>query len=73
MNYPGYKRLVNTFEQLIDQKIIDQNRFTPSDISNACILACINHEMWHTKGVCFDTRLKHACIILAKNEARGKL
>lgn len=59
MNDPEYKHLVNMLEQLIDQA-----RFTPSEIREACMLACINYEMRHIRDHYIDPRVENACMVL---------
>jgi len=44
MNDPEYYHLVRTLEGLIEQA-----RFTPSEMREACVLACINYEMRHIR------------------------
>ena len=44
MNDPEYHSLVNMLEQ-----VIEQARFTPSELREACILASINYEMRHVR------------------------
>jgi len=59
MNDPEYNHLVNTLEQLIKQA-----RFTPSELREACILACINYEMRHIRDFHIDPRIENACMVL---------
>ena len=40
-NDPNYRRLVDMLEALIHQA-----EFTPSEIREACMLACIRHEQY---------------------------
>ena len=42
INDPEYNYLVRTLES-----IVEKARFTPSELRQACILACINYEMRH--------------------------
>lgn len=44
VNDPEYHHLVQTLEGLIEQA-----RFTPSELREACILASINAEGWRNK------------------------
>lgn len=44
MNDPEYNALVRMLEGLIEQA-----RFTPSELREACILASINYEMRHIR------------------------
>ena len=59
MNDPEYNHLVNTLEQLIEQA-----RFTPSELREACILASINYEMRHIRKTQIDPRIEDACAVL---------
>ena len=59
MNDPEYRNLVCTLEQLIDQA-----RFTPSELREACILACINYEMRHVRDYHIDPKLDKAFRVL---------
>jgi hypothetical protein len=61
MNDPEYYRLVNTLEQLIEQA-----RFTPSELREACVLASINYEMKHIRNHNIDPRVQNAFITLNK-------
>ena len=40
-NDPSYRRLVDMLTALIDQA-----KYTPSEIREACMLACIRHEQY---------------------------
>ena len=69
-NDPEYNHLVNTLEQLIEQA-----RFTPSELREACILASINYEMRHVRERTIDPRLDEALRVLddfASQSTRGK-
>jgi hypothetical protein len=55
MNDPEYNHLVQMLEQLIEQA-----RFTPSELREACILASINYEMRHVREATIDPRLDDA-------------
>jgi len=59
MHDPEYHHLVNTLEQLIEQA-----RFTPSELREACILASINYEMRHVRDQHIDPRVEDAFRIL---------
>lgn len=59
MNDPEYHHLVNMLESLIEQA-----RFTPSELREACILACINYEMRHVRQHTIDPRLTDALRVL---------
>ena len=54
-NDPEYNHLVNTLEHLIEQA-----RFTPSELREACILASINYEMRHVREHNIDPRIDNA-------------
>lgn len=58
---PEYHNLVNLLESFIDQA-----RFTPSEMREACILACINYEMRHVRSrtIELDPRVCNAIDIL---------
>ena len=69
-NDPEYNHLVNTLEQLIEQA-----RFTPSELREACILASINYEMRHVRERTIDPRLDEALRVLddfTSQSTRGK-
>lgn len=55
MNDPEYHHLVRMLESLIEQA-----RFTPSELREACILASINYEMRHVRERTIDPRLTDA-------------
>lgn len=55
MNDPEYHNLVCTLESLIEQA-----RFTPSELREACILACINYEMRHIREYLIDPHVLNA-------------
>jgi hypothetical protein len=55
MNDPEYNSLVRMLEQFIEQA-----RFTPSELREACILACINYEMRHVCEYTIDPRVDEA-------------
>lgn len=55
MNDPEYHHLVNTLERMIEQA-----RFTPSELREACMLACINYEMRHVRDHQIDPRAEAA-------------
>jgi hypothetical protein len=59
MNDPEYHHLVCTLEQLIEQA-----RFTPSELREACVLASINYEMRHVRDMHIDPRVDGALNIL---------
>ena len=55
MNDPEYYHLVCTLEQLIEQA-----RFTPSELREACILASINYEMRHIRDMQIPAPVREA-------------
>jgi hypothetical protein len=59
LNDPEYNHLVNMLEGLIEQA-----RFTPSELREACILASINYEMRHVRANNIDPRLNDALRVL---------
>lgn len=61
MNDPDYHHLVCTLESLIEQA-----RFTPSELREACLLASINYEMRHIREMQIDPRALEAMDILEK-------
>jgi len=52
---PSYNRLVTTLEGLIEEA-----RFTPSELREACVLASINYEMRHIREHGIDSRVIEA-------------
>lgn len=61
MNDPEYNRLVCMLENLIEQA-----RFTPSELREACVLASINYEMRHIRDKQIDPRVEDALRVLDK-------
>lgn len=59
MNDPEYNHLVKTLEMMIEQA-----RFTPSELREAVILACINYEMRHIREMQIDPRTDEALRVL---------
>lgn len=59
LNDPEYHHLVTMLEDLIEQA-----RFTPSELREACILASINYEMRHVRETKIDPRAMDALRIL---------
>jgi hypothetical protein len=55
MNDPEYHPFVQMIEGLIEQA-----RFTPSEIREMCMLACINYEMRHIREHAIDPRVDEA-------------
>ena len=58
LNDPEYNYLVQILESLIEQA-----RFTPSELREACILASINYEMRHVRNK-IDPRVEGALEVL---------
>ena len=59
MNDPEYHSLVAMLEQFIETA-----RFTPSELREACVLACINYEMRHVRAHTIDPRAMEAFRVL---------
>jgi hypothetical protein len=59
MNDPEYHHLVNMLESFIERA-----HFTPSELREACVLACINYEMRHVREVTIDPRAAEAFRLL---------
>ena len=59
LNDPEYNHLVNVLEQMIEQA-----RFTPSELREAVILACIDYEIRHVREMQIDPRIEDALRIL---------
>ena len=59
LNDPEYNNLVRMLESLIEQA-----RFTPSELREACILACINYEMRHVRQHTIPKEVEHSIKIL---------
>lgn len=55
LNDPEYRYLVDMMESLIERA-----RFTPSELREASILACINYEMRHVRESVQDPRVLSA-------------
>ncbi len=62
MNDPEYHHLVRTLEGLIEQA-----RFTPSELREACMLASINYEMRHVRESKIDPRAMDALDTLERH------
>ena len=60
-NDPEYNHLVSTLENLIEQA-----RFTPSELREACLLASINYEMRHVRENQIDPEALHALDVLER-------
>lgn len=70
MNDPHYHRLVDTLEHFINQA-----QFTPSELREAAILACINYETKRVRTMVIDPATCEALRILdefATREPRPK-
>lgn len=61
MNDPEYRNLVRTLEGLIEQA-----RFTPSELREACMLASINYEMRHVRENQIDPEAMRAMDVLER-------
>ena len=59
LNDPEYNHLVNMLESLIEQA-----RFTPSEMREACMVACINYEMRHIRDMQIDPKVMNAMDVL---------
>jgi len=59
MNDPEYHHFVSMIEQMIEQA-----RFTPSELREMCMLACINYEMRHVREHAIDPRVNEAFKVL---------
>ena len=59
MNDPEYHHLVQMLEDFIDMA-----RFTPSELREAAVLACINYEMRHFREHHIDPRMEQAFRVL---------
>lgn len=59
MNDPEYNHLVKTLEQLIEQA-----RFTPSELREACVLASINYEIRHIRDFHIHPEVDNALRVL---------
>ncbi len=66
-NDPDYHHLVCTLEGLIEQA-----RFTPSELREACILASINYEMRHVRDIQIDPRVESSLRVLDEFVSRGQ-
>jgi hypothetical protein len=59
MNDPEYHQLVTMLESFIERA-----RFSPSEMREAVVLACINYEMRHVRGQSIDPRAMEAFRVL---------
>lgn len=67
MNDPEYHRLVDMLEQFVEYA-----RFTPSELREASVLACINYEMRHVRDITIDPRTEEAFRVLDEFTARRR-
>lgn len=65
MNDPEYHALVNMLESFVEKA-----RFSPSEMREAVVLACINYEMRHVRGATIDPRAAEAFRVLDEFTAR---
>jgi len=66
MNDPEYHRLVNMLEHFVETA-----RFSPSELREAAVLACINYEMRHVRDRVIDPRTEEAFRILDEFTTRN--
>ena len=66
MNDPEYHRLVEMLEQFVEHA-----RFTPSELREASVLACINYEMRHVRDITIDPRTEEAFRVLDEFTCRN--
>ena len=59
LNDPEYHQLVRMLESFIERA-----QFTPSELREAAVLACINYEMRHVRGMTIDPRAAEAFLVL---------
>ena len=59
LNDPEYHRLVDMLEHFVEEA-----RFSPSELREAAVLACINYEMRHVRELTIDPRAEEAFRIL---------
>jgi hypothetical protein len=59
MNDPEYHHLVDMLESFVERA-----QFTPSELREACVLACINYEMRHVRQYTIDPRTEEAFRVL---------
>lgn len=67
MNDPEYHQLVDMLEHFVEQA-----RFTPSELREAAVLACINYEMRHVRERTIDPRAEDAFRILDEFATRPR-
>jgi hypothetical protein len=66
-NDPEYNNLVCMLEHFIEEA-----RFTPSELREACVLASINYEMRHVRERTIDPRVDDALRILDEFTAKSR-
>lgn len=66
-NDPEYNHLVCMLESMIEQA-----RFTPSELREACVLASINYEMRHIREQQIDPRTQDALRVLDEFTSRRR-
>jgi len=59
MNDPAYHNLVNWLEVFIEDAL-----YTPSELREACILACIHYERRHVQEKQFNPKVQEAFRLL---------
>lgn len=59
MNDPEYHQIVQMLENFIERA-----QFTPSELREAVVLACINYEMRHVRERTIDPRTEEALRVL---------
>jgi hypothetical protein len=64
-NDPEYNNLVCMLESMIEQA-----RFTPSELREACVLASLNYEMRHIRERQIDPRTQDALRVLDEFTSR---
>lgn len=67
LNDPEYNRLVDMLESFVEHA-----RFTPSELREAAVLACINYEMRHVRDRAIDPRAEEAFRILDEFTTRQR-
>lgn len=65
MNDPEYHQLVCTLESFIERA-----QFSPSELREAAVLACINYEMRHVRERTIDPRTAEALRVLDEFASR---
>ncbi len=67
MNDPEYHQLVDMLESFVEL-----TRFTPSEMREAAVLACINYEMRHVREMTINPRTEEAFRILDEFTTRAR-